>query len=99
MIIDSRMVPRYQRQWHEFDVTQTVKVWQKRPRRNLGIVVEVEDEDRNKVRADRVFKLMNCSDGEPLALLVISPPLSLAPESSKSLLFLSPCLFQVPAIP
>ena len=35
--------------------------------------VEVEDEDRNKVRADRVFKLMNCSDGESLNLLVITP--------------------------
>ena len=69
-MIDSRMVPRYQRQWHEFDITQTVKVWQKRPRKNLGIVVEVEDEASKKVRADRIFRLMNCSDGKTLALLV-----------------------------
>jgi hypothetical protein len=63
-MVDSRMVQRYSKQWHHFDISQPVRIWQKRPRKNLGLVVEVEDEDRNKVNVDRVFRMMNCSDGE-----------------------------------
>jgi hypothetical protein len=65
-MVDSRMVPRYQRHWHEFDISETVKLWHKRPRRNLGLVIEVEDEDRNKLRANQIFRMMNCLDGEKM---------------------------------
>ncbi len=64
VMLDSRMVGRHQNQWHQFNIIHPVRVWQKRPRKNLGLVIEVEDEDRNKIQADKVFRLMNCSDGE-----------------------------------
>ena len=64
IMLDSKMVPRYQTKWLEFDILSAVQFWQKRPRKNFGLIVEVEDEDRNKIAPSKIFKLMNCSDGK-----------------------------------
>ena len=58
-------------QWLEFDVQAALVEWQKRPRRNYGLVIEVEDEERHKLKADQFVRAMNCTqDGKETLLLV-----------------------------
>ena len=49
-------------QWLEFDVAAALVEWQRRPRRNYGLVVEVEDEERTKLEADQFVRAMDCTE-------------------------------------
>ena len=49
-------------QWLAFDVKAALTEWQKKPRRNYGIVVEVENEEMTKLKADDFVRAMNCSE-------------------------------------
>lgn len=58
-------------QWLEFDVQAALAEWQKRPRRNYGLVVEIENEEMIKMKADDYIRAMNCTeDGENYVVML-----------------------------
>ena len=64
IMLDSKMVQRDEKKWLEFDILGALKAWQRNPRRNLGLIVEVEDKDMTRLNARKLVQPMNCSAQE-----------------------------------
>ena len=65
LILDSQMVPQSATsQWVKFDILPAVKIWTNSSDKNYGLVVEVEDAERNVIPASSVFQTMDCNNGE-----------------------------------
>lgn len=54
------MLPYLGDKWTEFNVRTAVKEWRKDTTTNLGLCIEVEDENGNLLPAKRFFQSMNC---------------------------------------
>jgi hypothetical protein len=62
VMLDSKMVPRYGSRWLSFDVLSAVTAWQDKPASNLGLVIEVEDEEMNRRNAFHFVRPINCEE-------------------------------------
>lgn len=61
-LLDSRMLPIYGKNgWIEFNVGSAAGQWYQ-PGKNFGLVVEVENEDGQLLKASDYFTAMNCSE-------------------------------------
>lgn len=61
-LLDSRMLPIYDKGgWIELNVRQAVRQWRSLGK-NFGLVVEVENEDGDLLKASEYFTAMNCSN-------------------------------------
>lgn len=64
-LLDSRMFPIYGKSgWVEFNVGSAAGQWYQ-PGKNFGLVVEVENEDGQLLKASDYFTAMNCSEQLP----------------------------------
>ncbi|XP_065334980.1 uncharacterized protein LOC135936182 isoform X2 [Cloeon dipterum] len=59
-ILDSKMVSTTGEGWVDFNVLNAVKDWQN-PNNNMGLFVEVEDQEKKKLPAASFFREMNCT--------------------------------------
>ncbi|CAB3363583.1 Hypothetical predicted protein [Cloeon dipterum] len=59
-ILDSKMVSTSGEGWVDFNVVNAVKDWQN-PNNNMGLFVEVEDQEKKKLPAASFFREMNCT--------------------------------------
>ncbi|KAJ9591150.1 hypothetical protein L9F63_002305, partial [Diploptera punctata] len=61
-LLDSRMLSVFGKdEWVEFNVRHAVRQWRQLGK-NFGLVVEVENEDGEVLKASDYFKIMNCSN-------------------------------------
>ncbi|XP_055690862.1 uncharacterized protein LOC129794214 isoform X2 [Lutzomyia longipalpis] len=58
-IYSSTMVDKFFVGWVELDVRQAVKLWEK-PNKNLGLAIDVHDQDDNLLRASQFFIQHSC---------------------------------------
>ena len=60
--MDSRMLSVFGKdEWIEFNVRHAARQWRQLGK-NFGLVVEVENEDGEVLKASDYFKMMNCSN-------------------------------------
>lgn len=58
-ICSSITVPRYHRGWITLDTLLAVKQWDK-PNRNMGIAIDVQDQDDSPLPASQYFQPADC---------------------------------------
>jgi len=49
--------------WIKFDIRGAVQRWVQNPAQNLGLFLEVEDQERNRVAPTQFFQMMECQNG------------------------------------